>query len=125
MKMSRSPIALISQPIADFGMFNYYVIFVASLILMAMFMDVCGISFILPVSTCDLHTTSQQKGIVGGIGLFGMLCSSHLWGFLADTYGRKRVIHPTLLYAFLASFVSSFVTNIYLLALLRFINGIL
>lgn len=106
-------------------MFNYYVIFMTSILLSAMFMDVCGISFILPVSTCDLQITSQQKGLLGGIGLFGMLCSSHLWGFFADTLGRKRVIHPSLLFAFITSVVSSFVTNFYLLAFLRFVNGIL
>lgn len=111
--------------ITDFGIFNYFVIFVASLIISVGFMDTCGISFILPVSRCDMEMTSEQKGILGGTGLFGILCSSHLWGFFADTLGRKRVIQPTLLLAFIVSFFSSFVTNFYLLASLRFINGIL
>lgn len=88
-------------------------------------MDTCGISYILPVTGCDFYITPQQKGLLGGIGLFGVICSSHLWGFLADTYGRKRIIHPTLILAFTASFASTLVSNFYLLTLLRFVNGIL
>lgn len=97
----------------------------ASLILVANLTDVCGISYVLPVLNCDMPLTSQQKGILGGIGLFGVSCSLYFWGYLADTMGRKRIIHPTLLFAFIASFLSTFIVNFYLFAFLRFINGIL
>lgn len=58
------------------------------------------------------------------VGLF-YLYSSHLWGFLADTKGRRRVIRPTLFVAFMISIVSSFAPNFYQFAILRFFNGFL
>ncbi|XP_031629386.1 synaptic vesicle glycoprotein 2B-like [Contarinia nasturtii] len=106
-----------------FGFFNYVVIFVSGLILNAVLMETCGISFIIPVSECDLKLSASQKGILSAISYFGIICSSHLWGYLADTKGRRSVIQPTLFIAFLLSIVSSLVQNFYLLATLRFLNG--
>lgn len=100
-------------------------LFVAALAMAALFLDTCGVSLVLPVFGCDFNITAQQKGLLGGIGLFGVICSSHLWGFLADTYGRKRIIQPTLLAAVVASVASTFVGNFYLLVFLRFLNGVL
>lgn len=89
----------------------------------AVFMETCGISYVLPVSECDLQMTSTEKGILGGVSFFGIICSSHLWGYLADTKGRHRIIQPTLLIAFLVSCASSFVQNFPLFVSLRFLNG--
>lgn len=55
----------------------------------------------------------------------GIICSSFLWGYLADTTGRKRVMQPTLFLAFLATFLSTFTTSFSTFALLRFLNGFL
>lgn len=106
-------------------MVNCLVLFVAGLIIASVYMDTCGISFILPVIGCDFEITAREKGLLGGMGLIGIICSLLLWGFLADSYGRKRVIQPTLLCACVASLLSSLVGNFYLLAFLRFVNGIL
>lgn len=88
-------------------------------------METCGISFVMPVSSCDLKLTTTEKGILGGVSFIGIICSSHLFGFLADTQGRRKVIQPTLVIAFLLSVASSFVTNFYIFATLRFLNGFL
>lgn len=82
-------------------------------------------TFILPVSQCDLNLTANQKGILAGISFAGMICSSHLWGFLADTRGRRSVIQPTLFIAFVMTVASSLATNFYLFAIFRFLNGFL
>lgn len=88
-------------------------------------MDSCGIGFVLPVSQCDLNLTPSQKGILGAVSFLGIICSSHLWGFLADTRGRRCVIQPTLMIAFALSFLSSLTSNFYIFASLRFLNGFL
>ncbi|XP_031629336.1 synaptic vesicle 2-related protein-like isoform X4 [Contarinia nasturtii] len=106
-----------------FGFFNYVVIFVSGLILNAVLMETCGMAFVIPVSQCDLNLTAGEKGILSAVCFFGIICSSHLWGYLADTKGRHRVIQPTLFIAFLLSIASSLVQNFYLLASLRFLNG--
>lgn len=91
----------------------------------ALIFETVGITFVLPVSQCDLNLTTSEKGILGAAAFFGIICSSHLWGFLADTKGRRSVILPTLIVAFFMSFMSSFVQNFYLLTVLRFLNGFL
>lgn len=110
---------------AEFGMFNFIVIFLSGLILNAVLMETCGISFVLPVSECDLKLTAAEKGILNAVGFFGIICSSHLWGFLADTKGRRSIIQPTLFVAFLLSCAASLVENFYIFVTLRFFNGFL
>ncbi|CRK86302.1 CLUMA_CG000146, isoform A [Clunio marinus] len=82
-----------------------------------------GISFVFPVAECDLRLTTQHKGIISSISSIGIIVSSHMWGFLADTKGRKNVIIPTLVLSFIASLLSSLSTNFTLLVVFRFFSG--
>lgn len=91
----------------------------------ALVMEKVGITYIFPVSQCDLNLTANQKGLLGSVGFMGIIVSSHLWGYLADTRGRRRIIQPTLLIASVISIISSFAQSFYLLAALRFLNGFL
>lgn len=91
----------------------------------AVFMESCVVAYIFPVSQCDLNLTTNEKGLLGAVAFFGMICSSHLWGFLADTQGRRRVIIPTLFIAFVLSVMSSVTDNFYLFATFRGLNGFL
>lgn len=50
--------------------------------------------------------------------------SSYFWGYMVDTKGRRKIMLPTLLIAFLISLVSSFAQNFYQFAALRFANGL-
>ncbi|XP_031639092.1 synaptic vesicle glycoprotein 2B-like isoform X1 [Contarinia nasturtii] len=106
-----------------FGVFNYVIIFLGGLILFAVLVETTGTSFIFLVSQCDLNLTVGEKGILGAVSFIGIICSSHLMGYLSDTKGRRKVILPTLFIAFLLSIASSLVHNFYLLATLRFLNG--
>lgn len=109
----------------EFGLFNYILIFVCGMALNAVIMETCGISFVLPVSQCDLNLSSSEKGVLSAVAFIGIICSSHLWGYLSDTQGRRRIIQPTLVIAFFISVASSFAQNFYLFATLRFLNGFL
>lgn len=111
--------------LTGFGKFNYGLIVLTGAILGCVFLETVGINFILPVAQCDLNLTNQNKGILSAIGFIGIIVSSHLWGFLADTKGRKTVIVPTLLIAFVITIISSFVKSFWILVLLRFLNGVL
>lgn len=105
--------------------------------------ETLSISYILPVSECDMNLSSTQKGIITAVGFVGLkkkggvvilqlisscagiISSSHLWGFLADTKGRRAVIVPTLLSAFGCTVLSSLAPNFWVFAILRFLNGFL
>ncbi|KAI8122692.1 Synaptic vesicle glycoprotein 2B [Lucilia cuprina] len=110
---------------ADFGKFNIKLIVFSGLVLNNVILESVGVSFALPVVACDLNLSYQEQGILGAVCFLGIIFSSHLWGFLADTKGRKRTMRPTLFLAFLVTFVSSFSFNFIMMAILRFLNGIL
>lgn len=108
-----------------FGKFNYGLIILTGAILGCVFLETVSINFVLPVAQCDLNLTTHDKGILSAIGFIGIIVSSHLWGFLADTRGRKTVIVPTLFIAFGITIISSFVKSFRVLVVLRFLNGFL
>lgn len=108
-----------------FGKFNYGLIVLTGAILGCVFLETVSINFILPVAQCDLNLTNSDKGILSGVAFMGIIVSSHLWGFLADTRGRKTVIVPTLMVAFVISIISSFTTSFRVLVVLRFLTGVL
>jgi MFS transporter, VNT family, synaptic vesicle glycoprotein 2 len=108
-----------------FGKFNYALIILSGAVLGCVFLETVSINFILPVAQCDLNLTTSDKGVLSAVGFIGIIVSSHLWGFLADTRGRKTVIVPTLFIAFGITIVSSFISNFKVLVVLRFLNGFL
>lgn len=100
-------------------------IIVAGLILANVLLETSAVAFYMPVAHCDLELTNFRKGLLSAIGYVGMIISSHLWGFLADTKGRKRVIKPTLIAGFVVTVISSFAMDFWTMLCLRLINGIL
>ncbi|XP_055844746.1 synaptic vesicle glycoprotein 2A-like [Episyrphus balteatus] len=106
-----------------FGVFNYILIILGGLLLACTLYETASIGFILPIAECDLELTYQDRGILTAVGYIGIIVSSHLWGFLADTKGRRYVIMPTVLISSTVSILSSFSHTFWMLALLRFLNG--
>lgn len=108
-----------------FGKFNYILIALSGGLLACGFFELTSVNFILPLAQCDLDMSSTDKGILSAIGYVGVILSSHLWGFLADTKGRRSMLIPSLLMAFFATVLSSLANNFWLLVSLRFVNGFL
>ena len=110
--------------VLEFGKFNVIMILTSGLVLASVYMETVSISYVLPVSQCDLNWEIWERGILSAIGFVGIIVSSHFWGFLADTIGRKSVIMPTQLMTFGFSVLSSFSNSFWPLLILRFLNGI-
>lgn len=108
-----------------FGKFNWILIILSGAILSAVFLETVSINMILPVAQCDLQMTNQDKGLLSAVGFVGIILSSHLWGFLADTRGRKKIIVTSLFIAFSTTIISTFTQSYWLLVVLRFVNGFL
>jgi VNT family MFS transporter (synaptic vesicle glycoprotein 2) len=127
-----------------FGKFNYCLIILCGVILSCVFFETMGISYALPVAECDLGLTSkQQYGIINGVSFGGITLrfdkknsmqnydnktrysSSHLWGYVADEHGRKKIILPTLIISFIFTIFSSLTNSFWLFAVYRFFNGFL
>ncbi|GAB0098019.1 hypothetical protein DMENIID0001_137090 [Sergentomyia squamirostris] len=106
-----------------FGKFNYFLIFVCGVNLAGVYLETLGISFVNPIAQCDLELTNRDKGVLSAIVLLGIILSSHLWGFLADTMGRRAVMMPTLFATFFSTLLSSFSGNFWIFVVLRFLTG--
>ncbi|XP_017478735.1 PREDICTED: synaptic vesicle glycoprotein 2B-like [Rhagoletis zephyria] len=107
------------------GRFNICIILFSGMVLINVVLEAIGISFALPVLECDLNLSHQEAGVLGAVSFAGVIASSHFWGFLADTTGRKRIIQPALLLGYIATICSSLSPNFITFAILRFLNGIL
>lgn len=106
-----------------FGKLNYILILVSGGLMASAFIELTAVNIILPIAQCDLNLTSSDKGTLGAIGYVGVILSSHLWGFLSDTKGRKKSLVPSLVFAFISTFFSTFTNNFWVFALFRFLNG--
>ncbi|XP_055587481.1 synaptic vesicle glycoprotein 2B-like [Uranotaenia lowii] len=106
-----------------FGRFNYALIIISGIILASVLLETLGISYVIPVAECDLEMSTKEKGVLSGVSFLGIIASSHWWGFLADTRGRKKIIVPTLFLTFLSSVLSSFVKEFWIITVLRFFAG--
>lgn len=108
-----------------FGKFNYVMILVSGLVIFNVCLELVGIGFVLPIINCDMDLSYGKKGILGAVGFLGIISSSHIWGFLADTIGRRKVIRPTLIACYFATVLSSLAPNYTILLILRYVNGFL
>lgn len=84
-----------------------------------------NISYILPYAKCDLSLTNGEQGILCAMSYLGIVFTSHSWGFLADTWGRKNVLRVAAFGGFIFSFLSCFAINTLSMIVLRFIAGAL
>jgi VNT family MFS transporter (synaptic vesicle glycoprotein 2) len=106
-----------------FGKFNYLLIFLSGFILACASMEATSVTMIIPIAQCELEMTNFHKGLLGSVGYIGIILSSHFWGFLADTRGRKKIIVNALLLASFFTFCSTFAKDFWLLAFFRFLTG--
>ncbi|XP_063226477.1 synaptic vesicle glycoprotein 2B-like isoform X2 [Bacillus rossius redtenbacheri] len=91
--------------------------------LVSMIVELLCVSYLMPAADCDFQMTSEDKGLLSAVCYIGMIASSHLWGYLADTQGRKKILIITLLSDFVCALVGSFAHTFWLFLIFRFFNG--
>ncbi|XP_037727027.1 synaptic vesicle glycoprotein 2C [Drosophila subpulchrella] len=77
---------------AGFGMFNIFLLMAAVPAAMSTVYETSTMSYILPSAECDLKLSLLDKGILNAITYAGMISSAVMWGYLADTKGRKKLL---------------------------------
>lgn len=110
---------------SEFGKFNVYLIFVCGVIMATNIVETLSISFVLPASECEMQMSSSQKGVLSAVGFAGIITSSYVWGYFSDTKGRRAVMIPSLLIAFVFSLLSSLSPNFWTLITFRYLHGVL
>lgn len=68
------------------GKCQYILTFLTGMSVLGSAIENTNISYILPYAKCDLELTTQQQGLLSAISYLGIVFTSHLWGFLADTW---------------------------------------
>ncbi|RZC42795.1 synaptic vesicle glycoprotein 2B [Asbolus verrucosus] len=109
--------------LAGYGKFHYILLAVCGFVSTSEEMDVISMSFILPSAQCDLHLSTQSKGWLNSIIFIGMMAGAYVWGSVADTLGRKKVLIAISFMNALCIVASSFSQTYELFMLFRFLNG--
>lgn len=81
-------------------------------------------AYVLPAAKCELQMSTAVQGFTNSVGYLGVMFASNFWGFMADTWGRRKVIRTTLLIAFVLSLISSISLNSWMLVIARFASGL-
>ncbi|XP_049797933.1 synaptic vesicle glycoprotein 2A-like [Schistocerca nitens] len=106
------------------GRFHYTLLAVCGFCLISMIFESLAAAYVTPAAQCDFDMTSFEKGFLGGTIYIGMIVSSHVWGFVADTRGRRLVLLLTLALDFVCSVVAALMPSLPLLIFVRFLNGV-
>lgn len=83
-----------------------------------------NMGFVLPVAKCELDISTSEQGLINAVAFIGVVLTSHFWGFMADTWGRQKVLRVALLSSFIFSTLSSFSVNSTMLLVTRFSVGL-
>lgn len=109
--------------LTGYGKFHYILLGICGLVSTSEEMDVISMSFILPSAQCDLNLNTHTKGWLNCIIFVGMMVGAYVWGSLADSLGRKRVLIVISYMNALCIVASSFSQNYELFMVFRFLNG--
>lgn len=106
------------------GRYHLYLLLVCGSGLMGVVVENVNIGFVLPYARCDLQFTANEQGALNAVGYIGIVVSSHFWGFLADTWGRRKVLRTALLGSFAFAVLSALSVSIMMLIVTRLLVGI-
>lgn len=109
--------------LTGYGKFHYLLLAVCGFVSTSEEMDVISMSFILPSAQCDLNLNTHTKGWLNSIIFIGMMAGAYVWGSVADTMGRKKVLIAISFMNGLCIVASSFSQSYELFMLFRFLNG--
>lgn len=105
------------------GRFHTLLLFICGFCLMSVINETLNMGFIISAAECDLGLTFSDKGILNGAAFCGVVLSSHLWGFLSDTWGRRKVLVLATSCSLAFSVLSTFSMHVWMLIVSRFLVG--
>lgn len=107
-----------------FGKIQIIMTICCGFVIMEIVSETMMMSIIMPAAQCDLNLSSSDKGILSASAILGIMASSHLCAYLADTRGRRKVLIASLLSSIIVTAITAtFVNNFWIFTILRFISG--
>ncbi|KAL5273779.1 hypothetical protein ACFFRR_000498 [Megaselia abdita] len=108
---------------AGFGRFNIYLYLFAIPACFSTVYETSTMSYILPAAECDFQITLNQKGLLNAVTYAGMITSAILWGVMADSKGRQKVLAIGLLADGVCTLAASFSQDTITLMIFKFFGG--
>ncbi|XP_028129872.1 synaptic vesicle glycoprotein 2B isoform X2 [Diabrotica virgifera virgifera] len=100
----------------SFGKFNILLIIATICGIFAPIFETTTMSYIFAPAQCDLNLSLQDKG---------MISTSFVWGFLLDTFGRRKFMIYGYFLDAIVVFLSSCSQSIEMLMLSKFLGGVI
>ncbi|XP_017783581.1 PREDICTED: synaptic vesicle glycoprotein 2B-like [Nicrophorus vespilloides] len=111
--------------LAGYGKFHYKIIAISAICLLTNGFQNGLPSYVFPSAEKSLKITSVQIGFLNVAFQLGGISSAFLWGSLADSYGRRKILIITLISDFLVTTIWSCISDYRVLIFCRFSNGFL
>lgn len=105
------------------GKYQQMLIFFTGIGALGATVEMSNISIVMPNIKCDFNLTTAEQGLLSSVCFLGFISTSTLFGFLADAWGRKKVLTFGAFGGFVFAIASSFATNFYTLLVSRFLVG--
>lgn len=109
--------------LAGNGRFHKVLLIICGFCMMAVMTEIMGLSLLIPIAKCDLKFSLNEQSILASSGFLGVVASSHIMGFLSDTWGRLKVLRISILISSICSIISAFSVNVWMLSIFRFLVG--
>ncbi|XP_014369377.2 synaptic vesicle glycoprotein 2A [Papilio machaon] len=110
--------------VAGIGYYNIKYCLILAFFIVTSTIEPFGYGFVLPAAKCDLQMNEGQRGIIASIPYIGILASSFPWGYLIDTWGRKRALVYSSLFAGIFSIISAFMPNLITFAVCKLLSSL-
>lgn len=105
-------------------MFHIILLLSSGFALLGAVLEGINMAMALPTAKCDLNLTTSEQGFINSVTFLGIVLTSHFWGFMADTWGRRKVLRFALGSGFVFSAVSSVSVNSAMLIVTRLLVGL-
>ncbi|KAI8421221.1 hypothetical protein MSG28_008284 [Choristoneura fumiferana] len=79
-----------------FGLYNVLYTILTGMVIISYVTVAFSSTILVPASACDLETTSAQQGAMVAAPVVGNVLGTLIWGYLADTRGRRRMLLVSL-----------------------------
>ncbi|XP_078036354.1 synaptic vesicle glycoprotein 2B isoform X2 [Augochlora pura] len=109
---------------SGYGKFNYLLLLAMLPASFSSIFSSSAISYVLPSAQCDLGLTMFDKGLLNSMTFAGMISTSFFWGFMTDTYGRKKIMFYGYMVTGVLSLASCFSHKSWLLIFFKFLDGV-
>ena len=109
---------------SGYGKFNFLLLLAVLPASFASIFSSSSISYVLPSAECDLSLSMFDKGLLNSMTFAGMISTSFFWGFMTDTFGRKKIMSYGYLVTGILSVATCFSHTSWLLILFKFLDGV-